>query len=615
MKSNGDSQTGYGAATQLADERSPEDLLGSVRGHDCHETVPCPIEQIAWQYLSPDKRMRRWTETIEIVDLGRSKREITIDFSLPDGDSPDGWMLPTAYLDKWPVAPDLEVVDATGTSVSVPTKRENMAITAAALDGLAGAGLIPFEDKTLRALSHEVIFGANFDARVARLLAEERIGAEDRLGDEERLLLSLLRSLEDQFLLWVPVAGKPGCDQQISIRRRQELARNIIFVPTRVMEERAVETATGAVRVNYFPATGPRRINFEAAASRFLRLFGLAPFEYAHETSEAKRFASFHLRVAAPEGLVVRDVGLRVPQEGMVELDPPALTEAPTSEEGFSHRGRESDLAHFHCARPQNPAVLSAYATLGIRGGLTSLWAGASVFTTLLLWAIHRLAPADLAATGTLEATVAILLIGPALAAAWAIQADRGDLLESTLGGARVCLLASSLLSVTAALSLAGFRPFHWSNETAVEVYASLSYGVAALVVVGWAVTLSLCWLLYREALTTARRNYGILLLIAGLAAAVCVHSDLPVRLVGFVLLGTGLAMAVIAAHPGRAAGASNSGPPLAAVGALGTLLAAGWFLGFYENVFSRETLRAGVLAVEGIVMAIAAAQWYRKRA
>lgn len=613
MKSNGDSQTGNGAATQAAEGRGAVDLLESVRGHDCHESAPCPVEQIAWQYLSPDKRMRRWTETIEIVDLGRSNREITIDFSLPDGEGRKHWMLPTAYLDKWPVAPDLEVVDATGTSVSVPTKRENMAITAAALDGLADAGLVSFEDETLRSLARQVIFGANFEARVARLVAEERMGLEEQLGPEERLLRSLLRSLEDQFLLWVPVAGEPGCDQQISIRRRQELARNIILVPTRVMEERAVETAAGPVRVNYFPATGRRRINFEAAASRFLRLFGLAPFEYAHETSEAKRFASFHLRVTAPEGLVVRDVGLRVPRDGTAEMDPPALTEAPRSEEGFSHRGRENDLAHFHCARPQNPAVLSAFATLGIRGGLTSLWAGAAVFTTLLLWAIHRLAPADLAAAGTLEATVAILLIGPALAAAWAIQADRGDLLESTLGGARVCLLASSLLSVTAALSLAGFRPFHWSNETAVEVYASLSYGFAALVVVGWAVTLSPCWLLYREVFTTARRNYGMLLLIAGLAAAVCVHSELPVRLVGFALLGTGLAMAVIAAHPGRAAGASNSGPPVAALGALGTLLAAGWFLGFYENVLSREALRAGVLAVEGAVMAIAAVQWYRK--
>lgn len=606
MNSHGDSKPANGAPVVTETGGGGAALLESVRGYDCHDSAPCSIDQIAWQYLSPDKRMRRWTETIEIVDLGSSHRKITIDFSLPDGNVTRHWMLPTAYLDKWPVAPDLEVLDASGTAVSVPTKRENMAITALALDSLAGAGLISFEDETLRGLCRQVIFGANFEARVARLLAEER------LGEEDSLLRSLLRSLEDQFLLWVPVAGEPKCDQQVSIHRRQELARNVILVPTRVLEERSVTTAAGSVRVNLLGATGRRRINLEAAVSRFLRLFGLTPFEYEHETSEVGRFASFHLQVAAPEGMVVRDVGLRISPDGAEQLDPPPLTKSPPSEEGFTYRGRETDLAHFHCARPENPTVISAFATLGIRGGLTSLWAGAVVFTTLLLWAIHRLAPADPAGNGTLEATVAILLIGPALAAAWAIQADRGDLLESTLSGARACLLATALLSVTVAMSLAGFRPFHWSNETAIEVYASLSYGFATLVVIGWTVTLSPCWLLYREVLTSARRNYAALFLVGALAGAACIHTEIPLRLVGLTLLGTGLLMATIAAHPGRGTGAANTGPPVAAMGAVVTLLGAGWFLGFYENIATRETLRVGMMFAEGCVMLIAAAQWYR---
>lgn len=603
MKSNGNSQT---AKDATGAEAVGSALLDSVRGHDRHDTAPCPVEQIAWQYLAPDKRMRRWTETIEILDLGSSQRKITIDFSLPHSDGRKQWMLPTAYLNKWPVAPDLEVVDATGAAISVPTKRENMAITAAALDGLAAAELISFEDETLRDLCRQVISSPNFKARVARLVAEERLGPDDNL------LRSLLRSLEDQFLLWVPVVGEPDCDQQISIHRRQELARDELLVPTRVVEERSVDIAGGPVRVSFMNATGPRRPSVDAAVSRFLRLFGLTPFEYDHETAEASRFASFHLRITAPEGMVVRDVGLRVPPDGAEQFDPPPLTESPPSEEGFTYRGRENGLAHFHCARSENPVALSAFATLGIRGGLTSLWAAAAVFTTLLLWAIHRLAPTDLAGNGALEATVAILLIGPAVASGWAIRADRGDLLESTLSGARFCLLASALLSVSVALSLAGFRPFHWSNETAIEVYASLSYGVTALIVIGWTVTLSVCWLLYREVLTTAQRNYGILFLVAGLAASMCVHADLPVRFVGLTLLGTGLFMAVIAAHPGRATGAGNAGPPAAALGAVVTLVAAGWFLGFYENLATRESLRIGVLVAEGLVMAIAAIQWYR---
>ncbi|HEX6601695.1 MAG TPA: hypothetical protein VF030_03565, partial [Solirubrobacterales bacterium] len=334
------------------------------------------MEQIAWQYLAPDKRMRRWTETIEIHDLGSARREIVLDFTLPDLPK-QPWMLPTAYLGKSPVAPDLEVRDAAAAAVSVPTKPENMAITAAALDELAAAGLISFADPQLRALCRQVIFATNFEARVARLLAEERLGPEDDL------LRSLLRALEDQFLLWVPVDGEPGCDQQVSIHRRQGLARNVFLVPTRVAEERSVSTAIGPVRVELFGATGRRRPSIDAATSRVLRRFGLTPYEYEHETTEAARFASFHLRVSAPQGMVVRDVGMRVAPEGTEQDDPPRLTEAPVSEPGLTYRGREGSLAHFHFARDKNPPVLTAFTTLSIRSGLTSLWAGASVFTAL----------------------------------------------------------------------------------------------------------------------------------------------------------------------------------------------------------------------------------------
>jgi hypothetical protein len=587
-------------------------LLDSVPGLDGHDSPPCRPEQIAWSYLAPDKRMRRWTETITIFDLELSQRDITVDFTLPSCEVDGHWLLPTAYLGKSPVAPDLEVRDAAGVAISVPTKRENMAITAAALDRLEEAGLISFgAHPKLRDLVRQVIFGAEFEARIARLLIGELIGS----GQE--LLTSLLEGLEDRFLLWVPVSGAPGCDQQITIHRRQGLSRNPILRATRVYKERTVQTPLGPVLTNLQAATGPRRLALGEVGARILRLFGLIPFEYEHETTEAHRFASFHLRVMAPRGLVVRDVGVRAAiTEGTPTRPSRTLAEVRESEPGFTYQGREADLAHFHCAREENPSVLVAFTTLGIRGGLTSLWAGAVVFTALLLWAIHRLAPADLPSSGSvqLEATVAILLIGPALASAWAIRADPGDLLERTLTGARALLLVSALLSVATALSLAGFRPFRWSNETAVEVYAALSYGVGALIVVGWAVTLSSCWFVYREILTSARRNHATLFLLSALAAAVCVHDELPVRLVGLVLLGTGLGMAAIFAHPGHATHAADAGPTAAALGAFLTLLAGGWFLGFYENVATRHALQIGVIVSEGLLMVAAAVQWYRSR-
>jgi hypothetical protein len=604
--------TAVGPPAPAPGEEEARRLLDSVPGHDGHELPPCRPGQIAWAYLAPDKRMRRWTETVTIFDLERAQRDITIDFTLPAGEGDGHWLLPTAHLGKSPVAPDLEVTDAAGAAISVPTKRENMAITAAALDGLEAAGLISYAaHPKLRDLVRQVICGADFEARIARLLIGELV------GPGEELLRSLLAGLEDRFLLWVPVSGDPGCDQQITIHRRQGLGRNAILVATRVYRERTVQTPLGPVLTNLQAATGPRRLDLGAVGGRFLRRFGLTPFEYEHETTEAHRFASFHLRVMAPRGLVVRDVGVRAAvAEGTPAGPPRTLAEVRRSEPGFTYQGREADLAHFHCAREENPSVLVAFTTLGIRGGLTSLWAGAVVFTALLLWAIHRLAPADLPSSDSvqLEATVAVLLIGPALASAWAIRADPGDLLEDTLSGARALLLASALLSVATALSLAGFRPFRWSNEAAVEVYAALSYGVGALIVVGWAVTLSSCWFVYREVLTTARRNHAALFLLSALAAAVCVHDELPVRLVGLVLLATGLGMAAVFAHPGHATRAADAGPDAAAAGAFLTLLGGGWFLGFYENVATRHALQIGVIVAEGILMAIAAAQWYRSR-
>jgi hypothetical protein len=598
------------ASAGQTDHAAARRLLDSVPDFDGHERPPCRLAQIAWPYLAPDKRMRRWTETIRVFDLEISQRDITIDFTLPSAEIDGHWLLPSAYLGKSPVAPDLEVRDAAGAAISVPTKSENMAITAAALDGLEGAGLISYAaHPKLRNLVRQVIFAAEFEARIARLLIAEM------LGPGEELLSSLLAGLEDRFLLWVPVSGSPGCDQQITIHRRQGLNRNPILTATRVYKERTVQTPLGPILTSLREATGPRRLSPSAVGGRILRLFGLTPFEYEHETTEAHRFASFHLRVMAPRGLVVRDVGVRAAVAESIPAQPPrSLAEVRRSEPGFTYQGREAELAHFHCAREENPSVLVAFTTLGIRGGLTSLWAGAVVFTALLLWAIHRLAPANLPSSDSvqLEATVAILLIGPALASAWAIRADPGDLLERTLTGARALLLASALLSVATALSLAGFRPFRWSNETAVEVYAALSYGVGALIVVGWAVTLSSCWFLYREILTSARRNHVTLFLLSALAAAVCVHGELPVRLVGLTLLATGLAMAAVFAHPGHATRSADAGPAAAGLGAVLTLLGGGWFLGFYENVATRHALQIGVIVTEGLLMVIAAVQWYR---
>jgi hypothetical protein len=572
--------------------------------------------QLAWPYLLPEARLRRWAETIEIVDPGRARQTITIDFALPAGASGDReWMCPLAFLGKDPVAPDLEVKDASGCGVSIPTKRQNMALTAQAIDQLASVGAIRLgAAPELRDLVSEVISNDPVEARVARLVVEDLLDpfAGDPLRPDQHLLW-LLALLEDQFLLWVPAHGEPESNHQVEITRRKHLHRHPMFPRRRRRERRTFPTAVGEVEVMLEARTGRRGFDLSAAAQRLVHLFGLEPLTYTHKVTEAWRFASYHLRVLAPDGLTVRELGLR----GLAPTARPWHQEAETiaveEEPGITHQGHESELAHLHCAKVENPPMLLVLSALGIRSGLTTLWAGAAVLTALLLWAVHRQSPDPDAIGGGTDITAAILLLAPTFAAAWAIRADKGDVLEKMLVGARGLLLASALLAVAAALNLAGLRPFQWDFREAAEFYASMSFGAAAIIVCGWLVTLRPTWLLYRKVLTAPAPNLALVAGAALGAFAVAAHDGFSERAIGVGLLGLGLALAAVAANPGQLT-AERRGPypVLAGVSAALTLLAAGSYLGFYDDLVAEHARHVAVLVAEALVFAAATVAWIR---
>lgn len=581
-----------------------------IRGPDHHESPPCAQDQIAWQYLLETARMDRCVETVEILDFRRARRHMTLDFGLPDCDcSDDVWMIPAGFFGKTPVAPDLEVRDAKDAAIPVPTKPENMAITEAALHCLHSAGAIRLKEiPELPDLVHQVIFEEPFEARVARLLAESAMAQDDAL------LKSLLRSLEDRFLLWVPMHGQPRSRHEIQIARRQGLGRDQLLPRRRVSDSKRVETALGTIDVSFEAASGPREFVWQVAISRLQQAFGIAPIDYQHEVTEARRFSSFHLRVLAPEGMVVRDVGLEAPKAGAEDEQEPEMEEV-VDLDGITIQGRESELGHLHCARSSNPGNLLCVTTLGIRDGVTSLWAGAVILTALLLWAMHRLAPPDLATIGTgqLEATVAILLVGPTLASVWAVRAD-SEVLGRMLLGARAILLLSAVLAIGTALSLDGFQPFHLSEARAVELYASASYFVAVFIVIGWVVTLPATWFLYRGILTTPRRSLAAVVGVSLLALVVTAHSGVPFRVSGFTLLGCGLFLSAVAVHPGRPSRIDHRGtaPVLAGIVGMGTLLGAGFFLGFYDDLLRASSLRPSLSVFLIVIFLAGLVAWYR---
>jgi hypothetical protein len=544
-------------------------------------------------------------ESIELFTLSRAHKKIDVDLHLPAmGTATRLWYLPIAFFEKDPVAPDLEVEDASGSTISVPTKRECMALTAEAIAALDRSGAIQCGGEEMEQLIWQLISsGRALESRVVRAIVESRL----QPGNE--LLVSLLRRLEDRYLLWVPVYGKPASAHRISLSRRQPLERNPILPRAIKSESEILETAAGMAQFSFEARTGPRYPDVFAFGERVMQAFGLVPLVHEQEVPDARRAASFHLRVHAPEGFVVRDVQLDVGDRDERMADSLTGQPSPQDHPDVTLQGHESELAHLHCAREENHQSLTMYTIFGIRDGLMTLWAGAVVFTAVLLWGFHRAAPypVEEAGPGSLELAGAILLIGPALASAWAIRADTGEVLERFMIGARSVLLLAATLSVLAALSLAGIRPAGWSYSQTIELYAGLGYAAAIPISVAWMVSQRSTWFLYRHVLTTSARNLLCIAGVAVLCAVVSLHDDPGDRWLGILLLAVGMAFAIVGSNrAGMDSVRVRLYPFFAFFGLVTALAIAGYYLNVYGRHFDAGTVHL-VLLISQLALALSA--------
>ncbi|HEX6752853.1 MAG TPA: hypothetical protein VF093_04620 [Solirubrobacterales bacterium] len=544
-------------------------------------------------------------ESIELFTLSRAQKRIELDLHLPArGTAPRLWYLPIAFFEKERVAPDLEVVDAAGDTISVPTKRESMALTAEAIAELDRAGAIECGGEKIDELIWQVISSIPLEAYVVRAIAEGRLQA----GND--LLLSLLRRLEDSYLLWVPLEGDPASAHRISISRRQPQHRNSLTHHVIKEVSGQLETAVGTAHFSFETPTGFRYPAPFAVTERMMQWFGLVPLAHEQEVPDARRAASFHLRVYAPEGFVVRDVQLDLGDGDERMAD--SLTGRPSPEDhpDVSLQGKDSEVAHLHCARKENHQSLTMYTIFGIRDGLMTLWATAVVFTAVLLWGVHRAAPypVDGGPSGVLELSGAILLLGPALASAWAIRTDTGEVLERFMIGARGVLLLSAALSVLAALNLAGIRPAGWSYSETIELYAALGYVAAIPISVAWMVSQRATWFLYRDVLTTPARNLACIAGIAALCVVFSFHDNPGDRALGLVLLAVGLTFAMIGSNrAGMDSVRVRLYPFFAFFGLVVALAIAGYYLDLYGSHFDAGGVHL-VLLLSQLSLAIGAA-------
>jgi len=317
--------------------------------------------------------------------------------------------------------------------------------------------------------------------------------------------------------------------------------------------------------------------------------------------------------VRAPEDFVVRAVRLAKMLPDPTEPGV-VLLEELTHEPNQIVQGHDSEMAHVNCVRrtDRNPLLLEVW--LGVRAGLTTFWLLGVAMTAVLLRVFeHDLKPAT-TGSGHLEVAAAVLLFGPALAAAWAVRSDEGDLLRNVLSGTRQLLMGSAILSVAAALALIGYAPFGWEPVTAIECYAALAYAIAVIVAIGWSITRKSPWIAYRYVLNSPGRNLWASALLAAVAAAIAAHTGLSEIAVGVGLLGLGLGLAVISANRVGTDMGEGGRPfaPVAGVGAAIALISAGAYLDFYGNVLSTGILAPVTCGGEAAVFVLAIASLLR---
>ena len=570
--------------------------------------------------------------------------------------------LPVVFLTKDPVAPDLEVRDGSGAQLWVPTKAENMELTVAALKE-AGSRLLtvgdggsePAIDPTVMSLIGDVIRFPFLKARVCSLAVADRL--EEREGAQ--WLLSLVGKLESSYLLWIPVADVPGAEHHLSVRRSAVREPNPVFPRVRGKTKGfTVETSSGEEIAAEWrpPARGVRGIDPAAAVGRALVAFGLMPVKIEEEGVDAERFASYHGCIEPPKGLLLREVSVGEVTKSHWSAKKVSIEEIQTDEEGSQTvQGEDTKSAHVHLARVLNPARVYSRVMIGMRPGTTTLWAVVSVLTCLLLGAFHHnideLSPHShrhskvVCDTGTwvafdsdcvprsgfvasgsaavaqprakaaparnedrhrinLAIAVAVLLVGPTVASVWALRENDQALLRSMLSGTRMLLLGSAVLSAATALALANVTPFGWSMGRAVGWYASLSYTIAVVMMIGWVQARAPTWWIYRHVLTKTRWNLVATISLAAFAAVAIKKLPSAPLYCQIALFLAGFGFTAVAGNRRAAPLGKVSRVPalLAGIGAIVTLAVASREFFFYNDLFDLGPLHSAGFWLEVIV-------------
>jgi hypothetical protein len=384
--------------------------------------------------------------------------------------------LPVVSLTKTPPRSNIDFHDEQDRDLPLLNRDENAKISAAAVIQAAEDLLPNPPSDLLRALLREVVLREGIEADISlavvqKALIEEQGPADSTAG---RAFDEALRTLAGNSWLWLPIRGRPGDRRIIKFRYDFSLAPEKLRrrrPGTRLFLLQAEESGV-LYRLDLKDlGDGNPRSFVRRLMARLANATGLAAIDLFVDSPYIRGSQTYHMQVDSPPAVEARGIRL------LARLGP--------GEAVVDERHREHG-AHLYLANAQVEEMLPTVVTLrvGRRGFLTLSWL-TSLLIAGLLWAFHE---QWAAAALEPEATVAALLIIPALLTAFVLRPGEHPLASRLLFGVRILVGLGGLLAVAAALAAIGVRPTDWDLRQAWLIYA-----IAATVVAGW---LSLSWVL-----------------------------------------------------------------------------------------------------------------------
>lgn len=406
--------------------------------------------------------MRHWVvrrvESVHLQDAATATRALTVDFIVPRGlagGAPDH--LPLVLLRKLPPVMNLDLLNSDGSSLPLLTRRENAALSAAALRSallfVAGSAATEHLDQC-----DLIAFGAPADAgrEVGRLALSIR--ALPAADSEEakyasalrvRRLMLVAKAMAGNSLIWVPNADPPGTRKIVKFAYDGQIER------------------------------------LSSLPVRFGVFFGFRSLHVGFATPHLRACQSYHFECQLPEGLEMH--GEHLAADIREDQNPEAAREP----EFFKAAGRDLHLYVNLRGTYTTECDLVSFKVRPGRQGLLSFALIAATLIAAMLWTGVALQD-RLEANAASQALPPVLLLVPVILLALIIRPAEHPFSALLLTGTRYLVLGSGVVATTAAGAL-GFVAEPSESSSLLTVWfisAVLATLIATTLLVGWIASL-----------------------------------------------------------------------------------------------------------------------------